>query len=69
MGARSEQTLRASAAKSFGANDYPLAIVLDAEGLVRNVGVISPDAFNGDSYMGKLIKQMANKDDVRPKAE
>ncbi len=61
--------ITASAAKSFGAIDYPLAIVLDAEGLVRNVGVISPDAFDGDSYMGKLIKQMANKDDVRPKAE
>jgi thiol-disulfide isomerase/thioredoxin len=58
-----------SAAKSFGATDYPLAIVLDAEGLVRNVGVISADAFDGDSYMGKLIKQMANQDDVRPKAE
>ncbi len=59
----------ADAAKSFGATDYPLAIVLDAEGLVRNVGVISGDAFDGDSYMGKLIKQMANKDDVHPKAE
>ncbi len=61
--------ITAAGAKRFGAIDYPLAIVLDAEGLVRNVGVISADAFDGDSYMGKLIKQMANKDDVRPKAE
>jgi thiol-disulfide isomerase/thioredoxin len=49
----SEQT-----ARTFGTTDYPLGIVVDHAGVIRFIGVIPSDAFNGDGYMEKLITRM-----------
>ena len=45
-------------ARSFGTTDYPLGIVVDHTGVIRFIGVIPGDAFNGDGYMEKLIMRM-----------
>jgi hypothetical protein len=46
-------------ARSFGTTDYPLGIVVDHAGLIRFIGVLPSDAFNGDGYMEKIITRMA----------
>ncbi len=43
---------------SFGATDFPLGIVLDGAGRVRLIGAIPVTAFDGDSYVGKVIERM-----------
>jgi thiol-disulfide isomerase/thioredoxin len=48
----------AETAQSFGASDYPLGIVVDHEGVIRFIGVLPSDAFNGDGYMEKVITRM-----------
>lgn len=69
------QTLVVPAAttESFGATDFPMGILLDGAGTVRFIGQIPSTAFNGDSYMGKVIVRMvradgaAMKDSGKPK--
>jgi len=50
----------AETAHSFGATDYPLGIVVDHAGVIRFIGVIPSDAFNGDGYMEKVITRMVS---------
>jgi thiol-disulfide isomerase/thioredoxin len=45
-------------ARSFGTTDYPLGIVVDHTGVIRFIGVIPSDAFNGDGYMERVITRM-----------
>jgi thiol-disulfide isomerase/thioredoxin len=45
-------------ARSFGTTDYPLGIVVDHAGIIRFIGVIPSDAFNGDGYMEKVITRL-----------
>ena len=45
--------------QTLGATDYPLGIVLDASGVVRFIGALPADAFNGDGYVSKVIVRMA----------
>jgi thiol-disulfide isomerase/thioredoxin len=45
-------------ARSFGTTDYPLGIVVDHAGVIRFIGVIPGDAFNGDGYMERVITRM-----------
>jgi thiol-disulfide isomerase/thioredoxin len=46
-------------AARFAPNDFPLAIVVDHNGVVRFIGVIPADAFNGNGYMERIIVRMA----------
>ena len=46
------------APQTFGATDYPLGILVDHRGIVRFVGVLPLDAFNGDGYVEKAIMRM-----------
>jgi hypothetical protein len=46
-------------ARSFGAIDCPLAVVVDKAGMIRFIGPIPGDAFNGNGYMEKVILRMA----------
>jgi hypothetical protein len=57
------------AARSFGALDYPMGIVIDKTGVIRFIGVIPGDAFNGDGYIEKVITRMAAKETRRPGAQ
>jgi thiol-disulfide isomerase/thioredoxin len=45
-------------AHSFGTTDYPLGIVVDHAGVIRFIGALPGDAFNGDGYMEKVITRM-----------
>ena len=45
-------------AHSFGSGDYPLGVVVDHAGVIRFIGVLPSDAFNGDGYMEKVITRM-----------
>ena len=45
-------------AHSFGSGDYPLGVVVDHSGVIRFIGVLPSDAFNGDGYMEKVITRM-----------
>jgi thiol-disulfide isomerase/thioredoxin len=45
-------------AHSFGTTDYPLGILVDHTGVIRFIGVLPSDAFNGDGYMEKVITRM-----------
>ncbi len=45
-------------ARSFGISDYPLGILVDHTGVIRFIGVLPDDAFNGGGYMEKLITRM-----------
>jgi hypothetical protein len=59
----------AATAHIFGALDYPLGIVIDKAGLIRYIGVIPGDAFNGDGYIEKVIMRMTGKSGGAAKAE
>lgn len=48
----------ATAAK-FAPNDFPLAVVVDRAGVVRFVGAIPTDSFNGNGYVQRIIVRMA----------
>lgn len=50
----------ASTAQSFGAIEFPLAIVTDAKGAVRFIGSIPGDAFKGGGYIEKVIIRMTS---------
>jgi thiol-disulfide isomerase/thioredoxin len=52
----------AATTETFGATDFPTGIVLDGAGTVRFIGQIPGDAFNGDSYIGKVIVRMAHEE-------
>jgi thiol-disulfide isomerase/thioredoxin len=43
----------AETARSFGASDYPLGILVDRAGVIRFIGVLPSDAFDGGGYMGR----------------
>ncbi len=45
-------------AHSFGTADYPLGIVVDHAGVIRFIGALPSDAFNGGGYMEKVITRM-----------
>jgi thiol-disulfide isomerase/thioredoxin len=49
----------AGTAARFAPNDFPLAIVVDRAGVVRFIGVIPTDSFNGNGYMERIIVRMA----------
>jgi thiol-disulfide isomerase/thioredoxin len=55
-------------ARNFGTLDYPMALVIDRTGLIRFIGVIPGDAFNGDGYIERVITRMAANRIGRPKA-
>jgi hypothetical protein len=57
----------APTAQTFGAFDYPLGIAIDKAGLIRYIGVIPSDAFNGDGYIEKVITRMVGKTAGVPK--
>jgi hypothetical protein len=46
-------------AQRFAPNDFPLAVVVDHAGVVRFIGPIPTDSFNGNGYMGRIIVRMA----------
>jgi thiol-disulfide isomerase/thioredoxin len=46
-------------ADSFGSSDYPLGVVVDHAGIIRFIGVLPADAFNGGGYVEKVITRMA----------
>ena len=48
----------ADTAHSFGTTDYPLGIVVDHAGVIRFIGELPGDAFNGDGYIEKVITRM-----------
>jgi thiol-disulfide isomerase/thioredoxin len=48
-----------AAVETFGADDYPLGIVLDSSRRIRFIGTLPADAFNGDGYVSKVIMNMA----------
>ncbi len=48
----------AETAHSFGTSDYPLGIVVDHTGVIRFIGALPSDAFNGDGYIEKVITRM-----------
>jgi thiol-disulfide isomerase/thioredoxin len=45
--------------QTLGVLDFPTAVVVDGEGVIRFIGMIPADAFNGDGYIGKVIQRMA----------
>lgn len=49
----------AETAKTLGALDFPTAVVVDSRGIVRFIGMIPTDAFNGNGYMEKVFMRMA----------
>lgn len=48
----------AATAQILGATDYPLGVVLDQAGIVRFIGELPPEAFNGEGYVAKVIVNM-----------
>lgn len=44
--------------QTFGVSEFPMAIVVDAAGMIRFIGPISADAFNGNGYIEKVIQRM-----------
>ena len=51
------------AAKTLGAIDYPLGIVVDREGRVRYIGPLAADAFNGNGKVEQILKRIAARAD------
>ena len=49
----------ADSAAKFPANDFPTAVVVDHSGVVRFIGPIPTDSFNGNGYIGRIIVRMA----------
>ncbi|HTW81244.1 MAG TPA: hypothetical protein VME23_16980 [Terracidiphilus sp.] len=49
----------AATAAQFAPIDLPLAIVVDQAGVVRFIGAIPTDSFNGNGYMERIIVRMA----------
>lgn len=59
----------AGTARSFGAIDYPLGVVVDKAGLIRYIGMLPGGAFDGGGFIEKLIPRMAAKIDGPPKTQ
>ena len=49
----------AAAAEKFAPNDFPLAVVADSTGVIRFIGPIPADSFNGNGYMERILVRMA----------
>jgi hypothetical protein len=49
----------AETAKAMGALDFPTAVAVDNRGVVRFIGMIPTDAFNGGGYIEKVFMRMA----------
>lgn len=49
----------AETAKTLGALDFPTAVAVDNHGIIRFIGMIPTDAFNGNGYMEKVFMRMA----------
>jgi thiol-disulfide isomerase/thioredoxin len=45
-------------AQNLGVMDYPTAVVVDGTGMIRFIGLIPTDAFNGGGYIEKVIQRM-----------
>jgi|UPI00071B5B32 tetratricopeptide (TPR) repeat protein len=58
----------ATTPQSFGAQEFPLTIVVDNAGAIRFIGSIPSNAFNGDGYISKVIQRMAATDSVKKAA-
>jgi hypothetical protein len=54
--------------QSFGAQEFPLAIAIDSAGVIRFVGTVPSNAFNGDGYITKIIQRMAASEPVKKTA-
>jgi thiol-disulfide isomerase/thioredoxin len=57
----------AATAARFSPNDFPMAIVVDHSGVVRFIGAIPTDSFNGNGYMQRIILRMATAE-AQPRA-
>ncbi len=55
-------------AARFAPIDFPLAIVVDHSGVVRFIGPIPTDSFNGNGYMERIIVRMATAEAASQKA-
>jgi thiol-disulfide isomerase/thioredoxin len=51
----------AETAQRFGASDSPLGIVVDHAGMIRFIGVLPGDAFNGGGYIVNVISRVAGR--------
>ena len=49
----------AATAEMFGAEDYPLGILLDGAGRIRFIGALPGDAFNGGGYIEKAVVRVS----------
>ena len=54
--------------QAFGAQEFPLAVVIDGSGTVRFIGSIPTNAFDGNGYIEKVIVQMTTSHRTVPKA-
>jgi thiol-disulfide isomerase/thioredoxin len=52
-------------AARFAPNDFPTAIVVDRSGVVRFIGPIPADSFNGNGYIERIIIRMATAEDAQ----
>ena len=53
----------ATTTQLFGATEFPLGIVLDRTGTIRFIEAIPGNAFDGDSYIGKVIVRLVRAND------
>lgn len=51
--------VEAETARTFGATEYPLGVVVDHDGVVRFVGVLPDNAFSGDGYIERILIRMS----------
>jgi hypothetical protein len=59
----------AATAARFAPNDFPTAIVVDRAGVVRFIGPIPTDSFNGNGYMERIIVRMATAEGAQKLSE
>jgi len=51
-----------STVQTLGANEFPLGVVVEREGMVRFIGVLPVNGFNGDEFVEKTILRIVGKD-------
>ena len=51
-----------STVQTLGANEFPLGVVVEREGMVRFIGVLPVNGFNGDGFVEKTILRIVGKD-------
>ncbi|WP_420239058.1 hypothetical protein ACOBR2_05570 [Telmatobacter bradus] len=50
----------AEAARNLGAIDFPLGVVVDQDGIVRFVGPLPENAFQGNGCVARILQRVAN---------